>query len=533
MEKNKHLPVSNQSLWTRTLICFMVMALSMITLLWAVQEWFFSTQYTSLKQKEIVKVLNNATDDYLSTLPPSFFKHLHKVAIDNNMVIYFFSYKKPSALDSGIQEFTKDGKTYYKLVGEFNTEYELSAANSEETIYKSSSSAINDLSWTIEQESRFIKLLGLNESFYPRKKPAWHYDAAAQRIYYASEAKEFVYDNKTTHFYFYAEAVMSESEVTVELIKFAFILLTVIILVLSLVFSVLLSSVLSRPITKISRQAESFASGNLDTTFEFSNIKEINNLASTLNYAVEEISKTEQLRREFIANISHDLRTPLTMVKAYAEMIRDISGENPKKRNEHAQVIIDEADRLSSLVEDIQKLSKIQAGTDAIELVSFDLDEFCKATVRQFGIMHEKFGYNLIFESGGESIVLADKDKISQVLYNLIGNALTYTNKENKIVKVRQYRQGKKAIVEVEDNGKGIAPEDIDAVWDRYYRVNQEKRSVVGSGLGLSIVKSILEAHKAEYGIKSELGKGSIFWFALPLDKPTKHQPKQSQETLD
>src|SRR5690606_9121134 len=122
MEKGKQLPVSsNKSLWNRTLICFMIMALSMITLLWAVQEWFFSTQYTDLKQKEIIKVLNEATEEYSSAvLPPTFFWNLHQTAIDNNMVIYFFSFKKFSNIDSGIVEHNINGKTYLKLNGEFH-----------------------------------------------------------------------------------------------------------------------------------------------------------------------------------------------------------------------------------------------------------------------------------------------------------------------------------------------------------------------------------------------------------------------------
>jgi signal transduction histidine kinase len=212
------------------------------------------------------------------------------------------------------------------------------------------------------------------------------------------------------------------------------------------------------------------------------------------------------------------------MVKAYAEMIRDLSGSNPEKRNIHAQVIIDEADRLSLLVQDIQNLSKIQAGTVELNKTVFDIDEFCRSTVRQFSIMHEKFGYAIVYESEGEMFVFADRERISQVLYNLIGNAINYTNQDRKKIWIRVLKKDKRVRVEVADNGKGIAKEDLASVWDKYYRTNQAKRSVVGSGLGLSIVKNILVLHEADYGVTSELGVGTAFWFELPIEKKGKSE---------
>ncbi|MCL2675363.1 MAG: HAMP domain-containing histidine kinase [Firmicutes bacterium] len=524
MRKIEKLPVAKESIRSRTLVYFLVMALSMITLLWVVQEWFFSTQYSGLKQTEVIRIMDKATKEHTGTTSPAFFTELHKTAVENDMAVWFFAFKK-SAAQPGFEEYTDNDSTYLRLVGEsFFSEYVLSSAaepGDTDAIYKTmvgKDPKTCDLGWSKEQETRFIKLLKLNESFDPQKLAAYQYDEQLQRLYYASEARPSLpLGGVVTRYYFYAEANLSESGVTLDIVRYGFVLLTILIVILSLIFAFLMSALISNPITKISKRAEKFAQGDYTTRFGRGSIKEINNLAATLDFAAEEISKTEELRREFIANISHDLRTPLTMIRAYAEMIRDISGKNAQKREQHSQVIIDEAERLSLLVEDIQKLSKIQSGLDIVKAVPFDLDEFCSSTLGRFEIMRERYGYKLIYESGGKNVVEADKEKISQVLYNLIGNALNYTDKQSKKVIIRQFKRSAVAVVEVEDNGKGIAEEDMDAVWDRYYRLNQQKRSVVGSGLGLSIVKNILVAHGAEYGIKSEVGKGTVFWFALPL----------------
>ncbi len=219
-----------------------------------------------------------------------------------------------------------------------------------------------------------------------------------------------------------------------------------------------------------------------------------------------------------MANVGHDLRTPLTMVKAYAEMIRDISGSDELKRNQHSQVIIDEADRLTGLVNDILNLSKLQSGTDALELRSTDLRVLAKMVVERFSVYSERDGYTFRFEADEDCFAYCDSKRIEQVIYNLIGNAVSYTG--NKTVDIRVSRVENKVRASVRDYGSGIAPEDLDKVWDRYYRANQSKRAVVGSGLGLSIVKNILTLHKAEFGVSSRLGEGTEFWFELSAATP-------------
>lgn len=298
-----------------------------------------------------------------------------------------------------------------------------------------------------------------------------------------------------------------------------FVIVSIICLFVALLLSFVLSSHISKPLSDFSKVAEKLGKGDYGVRFVGNGYTEIEELASTLNYATEEMGKTEALRRDFLANVSHDLRTPLTMVKAYAEMIRDISGSDEIKRTEHAQVIIEEADRLAELVGDILNLSKIQSGTDKPDPELMDLSEITAEVISRFGIKCEKEGYVFKTEIDDGVRAYGDVKRIEQVLYNLIGNALNYTGSD-KTVSVKVFSEGGKARFEVTDTGKGIPPEEIDTIWDRYYRSNINKRSHIGTGLGLSIVKSILLSHNAEFGIESEVGKGSTFWFALESSGP-------------
>ena len=220
------------------------------------------------------------------------------------------------------------------------------------------------------------------------------------------------------------------------------------------------------------------------------------------------------MSRELIANVSHDLRTPLTMIIAYAEVMRDLPGENSP---ENVQVVIDEAERLTNLVNDLLDISKLQAGVMQKNAAVYNLTESIEAVLERYNKLKEKDGYSILFEYDRKVCVEADEYKIFQVIYNLINNAINYTG-EDKTIWVRQLIKGDSVRIEVTDSGEGIAKDALPYVWDRYYKVDKtHKRAVMGTGLGLSIVKNVLELHDAKYGVESELGKGSTFWFELKI----------------
>ena len=235
-----------------------------------------------------------------------------------------------------------------------------------------------------------------------------------------------------------------------------------------------------------------------------------------MNYATEETEKAEKFRRDFLTNVSHDIRTPLTIIKANAEMIRDISGEKKEKRDRNTQTIINESDRLTLLVEDILDLSKLQSGVVEMKNEPVDVGAVTREVVGQFDVLKETGGY--VFETEIESglIALCDRKRLAQVMYNLIGNAINYVGEDKKVI-VKVTGADGFVRAEISDHGKGIPSDEIDKVWERYYRSNRQNRNVVGSGIGLSIVKNLLISFNARYGIISGVGTGTTFWFELDL----------------
>ena len=167
----------------------------------------------------------------------------------------------------------------------------------------------------------------------------------------------------------------------------------------------------------MNEKAKKLANGNYDFTFDNnSNIYEIDELANTLNYAKKELAETDELRRDLLANVSHDLKTPLTMIKGYAEMIRDLNSDNVEKRNANLNVIIEESERLNILVNDLLTLSKIQANKDILEKEDFDIVELINNIIKRYSIYKDTEGYIFEVNTPDKVIVNADKKKIEQVI---------------------------------------------------------------------------------------------------------------------
>lgn len=182
---------------------------------------------------------------------------------------------------------------------------------------------------------------------------------------------------------------------------------------------------------------------------------------------------------------------------------------------ENMQVIIDETKRLSTLVNSILELNLARNGMNELECRHFDLTACVEEILKRYQKLTEQEGYKIFFEPDQHVNVFADEMKVQQVVYNLINNAITYTGVD-KTVMIRQLIQGNIIRIEVADSGEGIAPEELEHIWDRYYRGKKpHKRAAVGSGLGLSIVKGILDRHGLAYGVESKEGEGSTFWFEI------------------
>ena len=316
---------------------------------------------------------------------------------------------------------------------------------------------------------------------------------------------------------------ISPVNATVDALRIQLVHISLIMVALSVIMAFLISKRVSKPIEQLNASAKSLGQGNYETSFPSEGYLEITELASTLNQAAKELAKTDSLRKELIANVSHDLRTPLTLISGYSEMIRDLPGEN---KPENMQVIIDESKRLISLVNNLLDLSQLESGVIAMNFAVFDLTQEIQNIMHRFSRLSDQEGYIIRFEPEQNVKVYADPERIAQVIYNFLINAVTHTGAD-KLVNLRQTIKENKVVLEVIDTGEGIEEEKLKDIWERYYKVDKvHKRSEVGTGLGLYIVKSILDQHEdVDYGVKSIPGHGSTFWFSLPLASPLPHSP--------
>ena len=335
-----------------------------------------------------------------------------------------------------------------------------------------------------------------------------------------SYAEEVSLEGRST-FLFVSASIEQYGDLAVSM-QWLSLITALVAVVLAFVTSGFVAAFITKPVTEVTERAKELARGNYDLHFKKNYFcAELTELSEALDYARSEISKADTMQKELIANVSHDFKTPLTMIKAYASMIVEITGEDKKKRDANAKVIIDECDRLTLLVGDLLDLSKLRAGVNMGEKTVFNLSEEVYSVAERFSFLKETSGYIIETQIEDDLYTQANRERIDQVLYNLIGNAVNYTG-EDKRVRVKLYKKGGNARFEVIDSGKGIPPEEVDTIWDRYYRSNKtHKRPVNGSGLGLYIVKNILLQHDCPFGVISEVGKGSCFWaeFAPPPDE--------------
>ena len=297
-----------------------------------------------------------------------------------------------------------------------------------------------------------------------------------------------------------------------------FIIAGVVVLLIAVLVSYTISQKLSDGVKNLSTTAVRFSKGDFNVNFANAEYKELADLSDTLNSVRDEVKKSGDFQRELLANVSHDLKTPLTMIKAYASMIREISGDNPEKREKHLQVIIDEADRLTGLVNDVLSVSKVNSGLDAINAKVFNLTEFLYGIINKFDYLQETQNYKFMVDIDANLYTRADEEKIGQVIYNLMGNAVNYTGEDKTVyISLKKSLTDERIKLTIKDTGKGISKDELPEIWNRYYRVKEShSRPVKGTGLGLNIVKIILENHSFDFGVETETGKGSSFWVDFP-----------------
>ena len=269
------------------------------------------------------------------------------------------------------------------------------------------------------------------------------------------------------------------------------------------------------PIRKLTKLTKGYADGDLSARAHFKRVDELGQLANSLDFMAGEIDKLNDYQNKFIANVSHDFRSPLTSIKGYLEAMLD-GTIPPELYEKYLNIVLFETERLNKLTGSLLTLNNMNQGM-ILEISSFDINEIIRKTILTFeGVCSQKkIQFNLTF-SDKNTFVDADYGKIQQVIYNLIDNAIKFSN-SSSFINISTYEKGEKIFISIKDFGMGIPKDNIEKIWDRFYKSDLSRgKDKKGTGLGLSIVKEIINAHKTTIDVISTEGTGTEFIFSLP-----------------
>lgn len=326
-------------------------------------------------------------------------------------------------------------------------------------------------------------------------------------------------------YFYYASTPLLAQWGNIRLLSLQLLWVAAAAVIMALLTSYLLAKQLSSPIVNMSKEARKLAKGDYTAHFVGNGYNEIDELSEALNYATQEMNKIATLRKDVVANVSHDLKTPLTLIKSYAEMLKDFPDMPKEKKEQSLTLIVKETDRVTELVNEMVKLTLSERGDRKLEKQTFNFSKLVRSVADFFDVKKEE-GYNFKAVIEEDLYINADKGQIQQVLYNFLTNAFAYTGEDKKVsLEVKDI--GGVMRLDCYDSGAGLSEEDRQRVWDRFYRASGQHTRGQGTGLGLAICKNILQMHEAKFGVNSVVGKGSDFYFELPLAAPVQEQEEQ------
>jgi len=300
---------------------------------------------------------------------------------------------------------------------------------------------------------------------------------------------------------------------TTSILKKQLSIISFISLIIGTLLALLLAKLFTNPILKITAAAKKIAKGDFTARVQLNSEDEIGALGNIINDLPVQLEKIENFRKDFIANTSHELKTPISLIRAYAELIIDIEGVDKETRDKNLQVIVDEANRLNHIVEDILYLSQMESGYDKLQRKLFPVLETLNNVINKLYFFATEKNVQILLNIEDENVmVYADEEKIHQVFFNLLNNAISHSYENGEIL----INLNKDLRIEIIDQGEGIPEEDLPYIWDRFYKVDKSrKRNNNSTGLGLAIVKNILEAHHFKYDIESSPDKGTLVWIEM------------------
>jgi len=309
-----------------------------------------------------------------------------------------------------------------------------------------------------------------------------------------------------------------------------FVLTGFVALLVSIGIAFLIARSIARPLQRIAAATEEIARGNYDEQLNITSPEEVRRLANSFNLMVREVKSSQQAQQDFVANVSHDLKTPLTSIQGFSQAILDGAASDEGARRRAAQIIHEEADRMARLVDDLLDLARIEAGQIVMARDSVALSQLLQECTEKMALRAEQGEVTLEVESDKNLVVKADRHRLAQVINNLLDNALKHTPPGGRIslaarsvpeVVGKPGRQrGVLAEITVSDTGAGIPPEDLSRIFERFYRGDKSRtKEGKGAGLGLAIAREIILAHGGDIKAESVVGLGTKFTTTLPQDR--------------
>jgi len=317
---------------------------------------------------------------------------------------------------------------------------------------------------------------------------------------------------------------LSEVQLQIQLIYRAVLYGAIVAIVIALTIAYFVSRSITSPIRQMQEIAQQIAKGDFSAKVKIGSKDELGELAKSLNtmadklqQKMENLKQMDRMKTDFVANVSHELKTPLTLIKGYIETLEDKAINDKDKARKFISIIKEHADRLENIINDLLSLSELELSRRCIEKTDCDLKSLIDEVALGFGHALARKNQVLNVNSQGNDLrIKADRDKIEQVFVNLIDNAIKYTQEAGTIeISIRDQQDA--VTVTVQDNGIGIPKEHIDRVFERFYRVDKARsRELGGTGLGLGIAKHVVLAHNGEIHIESRVSKGTIVSVTLP-----------------
>ena len=479
--------VDTNSIKTTTLMSFVLFALFLVIILWGLSNFFIGRYYERARSQEVIRTADALEVQFRQAPHEDFDSYAVQTAGTNGIYI---------RIDTPDGSLIYDGTSTVKDTGAFGSDISRIRGRLE-------NSSLDNVTETVREGS-----------------------SGNSRLIYAAHIS-----SSGAVSTLYIIAPLYPDQVTVRILRNMLIYISFIVLSVSVFLAYFLANRLSSPIENLTVSAKELSNGNYNVRFDGASFTETKELAKALNKASYEMEKTDFYQREIIANVSHDLNTPLTMIRSYAEKIIDITGDNPEKRNADLGVIISETERLNRMVSDMLSVSNLQSNNVEMHMETFDLVAAAKDVYESFLVLSSSQGFDIHFHPCKPSYVVGDRSRIMQVMTNFVSNAVKYSG-DNKYVDIKLSKGSRKVAFHCIDHGVGIPSDEISHVWDKYYRTSaNHERDIEGTGLGLAIVKGILNLHNARYGVESEEGKGSDFWFEMEtVRKPVEKKDKKDKK---